>query len=202
MQDSWITTRQQVIARRKARIQLIQRRAGKAFAALRKRAGLTGKELGHLIDWSQKSISNYETGKCNISEQQARLSSDLFGVSVDALFPVEVRRTNGDSSIDWAVSTLTIPLAPLCSCSDPEEAVRLRELSAVIRQVLGALNKRERQVLVLRFGIEGDGCKTLGEIGDLFGVTQERIRQVEERALHRLRHPLQARKLREFLDSR
>ncbi len=83
--------------------------------------------------------------------------------------------------------------------SPPEEAVQclLREQ---VKKVLEALSPREGRVLQLRFGLCDDRPHTLEEIGRKFGVTRERIRQIEARALKKLRHPRQARKLRDFLE--
>ncbi len=65
---------------------------------------------------------------------------------------------------------------------------------------LGTLSERERRLLELRFGLEGGRSRTLEEVGHLFGVTRERIRQIEAKALHKLRHPSRAKKLRDFLE--
>ena len=66
--------------------------------------------------------------------------------------------------------------------------------------MLSTLSEREARVLELRFGI-GDGIShTLEEIGQEFGVTRERIRQIEAKALKKLRHPSHSKKLRDFLD--
>ncbi len=68
-----------------------------------------------------------------------------------------------------------------------------------IREVLGALPPREAHVLRLRFGLEDGNAYTLEEVGQKFGLTRERIRQIEGKALRRLRHPKQARQLKEYL---
>ena len=62
-----------------------------------------------------------------------------------------------------------------------------------------SLSGRERRVLQLRFGIEDGRARTLEEIGNEFNVTRERIRQIEAKALRKLRHPSRARKLRDYL---
>lgn len=68
-----------------------------------------------------------------------------------------------------------------------------------IREVLGALPSREAHVLRLRFGLEDGNIYTLEEVGQKFGLTRERIRQIEGKALRRLRHPRQARQLKDYL---
>lgn len=77
------------------------------------------------------------------------------------------------------------------------ESVMLREH---IDALLGDLKERERQVIVLRFGLEDGHPRTLEEVGKEFNVTRERIRQIEAKALRKLRHPSRSRKLRDYLD--
>jgi len=69
-----------------------------------------------------------------------------------------------------------------------------------VEKVLGTLTEKEMRVLRYRFGI-GDGCsRTLEEVGAMFDVTRERVRQIEAKALKKLRHPKRSRELRGFLD--
>ena len=81
----------------------------------------------------------------------------------------------------------------------PENEAAQGELLGRIDEVLGSLSEREAQVIRLRFGIEDGYAHTLDQIGRTFGVSRERIRQIEERALNKLRHPVRIRKLRDFL---
>jgi len=69
-----------------------------------------------------------------------------------------------------------------------------------VEDVLNTLSDRERRVLELRFGLIDGRSRTLEEVGRDFGVTRERIRQIEAKALRKLRHPSRARKLRDFLE--
>ena len=66
-------------------------------------------------------------------------------------------------------------------------------------QVLNTLTPREERVLKMRFGLEDGTERTLEEVGQAFGVTRERIRQIEAKALRKLRHPSRSRRLRAFL---
>ncbi len=66
--------------------------------------------------------------------------------------------------------------------------------------VLSSLTPRERKVLELRFGLEDGRSRTLQEVGREFRVTRERIRQIEAKALRKLRHPTRAKKLKDYLD--
>lgn len=69
-----------------------------------------------------------------------------------------------------------------------------------IEEVLKTLSEREAKVLVMRFGLDGDSAKTLEEVGREFGVTRERIRQIEAKALRKLKHPTRRMKLKDYLD--
>ena len=82
----------------------------------------------------------------------------------------------------------------------PEEAAASHLLHEQIDEMLEALSEREREVLQFRFGLEDGRSYTLEEVGKRFGVTRERIRQIEAKALRKLRHPSRSKKLRDFLD--
>ncbi len=82
----------------------------------------------------------------------------------------------------------------------PEEYTIHELLKDEISDVLLTLTEREEQVLRLRFGLDDGSCKTLEEVGQMFGVTRERIRQIEAKALRKLRHPSRSRKLKDFLN--
>jgi len=83
---------------------------------------------------------------------------------------------------------------------DMDEVASRMMLKTQVEGVLNTLSPRERRVMELRFGLEGDKLYTLSEIGAELGVTRERIRQIETKALRKLRHPSRARQLREFVD--
>ncbi len=82
----------------------------------------------------------------------------------------------------------------------PAEAIQNTSLSETVRQVLDSLSPREAKVLRMRFGIEMQSDHTLEEVGKQFDVTRERIRQIETKALRKLRHPSRADKLRSFIE--
>ena len=73
-------------------------------------------------------------------------------------------------------------------------------LKEQLADVLKTLTPREEKVLALRFGLEDGNPKTLEEVGRVFNVTRERIRQIEAKALRKLRHPSRSKKLKDFLD--
>jgi RNA polymerase primary sigma factor len=82
---------------------------------------------------------------------------------------------------------------------EPDDAASAQLLREQLRAILKSLNPRERQVLEMRFGLRDGQSHTLEEVGQAFGVTRERIRQIEAKALRKLRHPLRSRKLRDYL---
>jgi RNA polymerase primary sigma factor len=82
---------------------------------------------------------------------------------------------------------------------EPDDAASQQLLREQLRSILNSLNHRERQVLEMRFGLKDGQSHTLEEVGQAFGVTRERIRQIEAKALRKLRHPLRSRKLRDYL---
>jgi len=81
----------------------------------------------------------------------------------------------------------------------PEEYATYEILKGELKEVLQTLTKREEEVLELRFGLYDGSCHTLEEVGKKFGVTRERIRQIEAKALRKLRHPSRAKRLKDFL---
>jgi RNA polymerase primary sigma factor len=84
--------------------------------------------------------------------------------------------------------------------SEPSEAASFTLLKEQLVEVLGTLTPREEKVLKLRFGIEDGRTRTLEEVGKEFNVTRERIRQIEAKALRKLRHPSRSKKLKDFLN--
>ena len=82
----------------------------------------------------------------------------------------------------------------------PADAASHQLLKEQIQDVLHTLSIRERRVLQLRFGLQDGRSRTLEEVGREFGVTRERIRQIEAKALRKLRHPTRSRRLRDFLE--
>jgi RNA polymerase primary sigma factor len=82
----------------------------------------------------------------------------------------------------------------------PSETATIALLRTQINEVLAELTDRERRVILLRFGLEDDRARTLEEVGQEFKVTRERIRQIEAKALRKLRHPSRSRKLKDYLE--
>ena len=82
----------------------------------------------------------------------------------------------------------------------PADAATFTLLKEQLEEVLGTLTEREQKVLTLRFGLEDGRARTLEEVGKEFNVTRERIRQIEAKALRKLRHPSRSRKLKDYLE--
>ena len=82
----------------------------------------------------------------------------------------------------------------------PSDAAAFTLLKEQLVEVLGTLTEREQKVLRLRFGLDDGRARTLEEVGKEFNVTRERIRQIEAKALRKLRHPSRSRKLKDYLD--
>ena len=83
---------------------------------------------------------------------------------------------------------------------ESDETAGCLSLREQLEEVLGTLTEREQKVLKLRFGLEDGRARTLEEVGKEFNVTRERIRQIEAKALRKLRHPSRSRKLKDYLD--
>ncbi len=84
---------------------------------------------------------------------------------------------------------------------EPDDEASRKLLREQLQQVLDSLSEREREVLAMRFGLKDGHIRTLEEVGQAFGVTRERIRQIEVKALRKLRHPTRSKKLRDYLET-
>ena len=85
------------------------------------------------------------------------------------------------------------------SLPGPVDSASRRLLKEQMEEILDGLSERERRVLIMRFGLEDGVTRTLEDVGREFNVTRERVRQIEAKALRKLRHPLRSRKLRDYL---
>jgi len=83
---------------------------------------------------------------------------------------------------------------------DPLHDINQDSLKNRIADVLGALNYREREIIRLRYGLADGYTYTLEEVGKIFSVTRERVRQIEAKAVRKLQHPIRSRKLSSFLE--
>ncbi|MBO9599726.1 MAG: sigma-70 family RNA polymerase sigma factor, partial [Cohnella sp.] len=83
---------------------------------------------------------------------------------------------------------------------EPADAAAFELMREQLEDVLETLTEREESVLRLRFGLDDGRSRTLEEVGQAFGVTRERIRQIEAKALRKLRHPSRSKRLKDFLE--
>ncbi|HRE01271.1 MAG TPA: sigma-70 family RNA polymerase sigma factor, partial [Ilumatobacteraceae bacterium] len=87
------------------------------------------------------------------------------------------------------------------SIDAPDDAATKKMLVAAVDEALGELSEREQEIVRMRFGLDDGQARTLEEVGREFGVTRERVRQIEAKTLAKLRHPQRSQKLKEFLDA-
>jgi RNA polymerase primary sigma factor len=85
---------------------------------------------------------------------------------------------------------------------DPSKQVSLTGLRVNIKKVLDSLSKKEREIVIMRFGLDDGRIKTLKEIGETFRISRERVRQIETKALNKLKHPSRTRDLMAWKDDR
>jgi RNA polymerase primary sigma factor len=134
----------------------------------------TAEEIGHDVDMSADRVREI----LKISQQPISLETPI-GEEQDSLL--------GDFIPDTGAQT-------------PSDAASYELLKEQVDDVLDSISQRERRVLKLRFGLEDGRSRTLEEVGREFGVTRERIRQIEAKALRKLRHPTRSKKLRDFIE--
>lgn len=127
--------------------------------------------------------------RMDLSEQKVM---DIFRIAQD---PVSMDTKIGDEED----STLSDFISDDSGVT-PKDTSRVKLMNESIEEVLDSLTEKEAMVLRLRYGLEDGETKTLEDVGKMFGVTRERIRQIEAKALRKLRHPSRSHKLRDFLN--
>ena len=157
-------------------------------------------------------ISQIETFRKYPSEEQAKRISEALNSTIEELFPrwieeLKDKRTSIVTSQLVTERLLEHPeLKMLPSGTDDIEQVvdeiDTELMNRELNKVLDTLNPREQKVLELRFGLKDGRPRTLEEVGKEFGVTRERIRQIEAKALRKLRHPARAGKLESYVKMR
>lgn len=172
------------------------------FVHSRKEKGLTQSQLALVTGLSVHKISQIALLKQVPTEEQAQELADALGVDPEWLFPPElvtlkdVRREallTGDQvrKLQW-IRPLSLP--------DPDLSLRGHELEEALQGVLATMRPQERRVIQLRFGLDNGRSRTLEEVGKEFGVTRERIRQIEAKAMRILRRRSWSKKLQDYLD--
>ncbi|MCC6793307.1 MAG: RNA polymerase sigma factor RpoD, partial [Thermomicrobiales bacterium] len=125
----------------------------------------------------------------DITDEKVRQVLDVARHPVSLEAPVG---TEGDAFLGDFIEDESMP--------QPLEIASQQLLKSQISEALNKLTERERKIIVLRFGLEDGKFRTLEEVGREFGITRERIRQIEAKALRKLRHPTYSRKLRGYLE--
>jgi RNA polymerase primary sigma factor len=90
---------------------------------------------------------------------------------------------------------------PDLTADTPADMATKKMLVQAVEEALGELSEREQEIVRMRFGLDDGQAKTLEDVGREFGVTRERIRQIEAKTLAKLRHPMRSQKLKEFLEA-
>ena len=110
--------------------------------------------------------------------------------------PVSLNTLIGGDEDDTALEELI----PDSNAVDPEDKVMQRAANKAINEILETLESREKEIIEFRYGLNGKPIKTLEEVGKKLNLSKERIRQIEHKALNKLRHPMRADKLRGYID--
>lgn len=183
----------------------------------RKAKRWTQKDLSQLTSISTSYLGHIETLRAIPSQQMMDEICSALGLSEDYLFPLSLMEALRDGLFDHRVAELEekqiirltearrAGLLPRGITEDEaleavDRALDRDLLKEKLPDVLGSLAPREQKVLELRFGLNDGRSRTLEEVGKEFHLTRDRIRQIESKALRKLRHPSRSRQLKEFLD--
>ena len=174
-------------------------------------------EFDPLANNYQEALNKFMRESENASNSQnsgfsGESSTDIFTANQDTLQDFTQQGTHnqgikgsyskqGDSEENSKGTNLrTDDLAENTTETTHTDQLTTNDLKEQLDEVLGTLTEREQKVLRLRFGLDDSRARTLEEVGKEFNVTRERIRQIEAKALRKLRHPSRSRKLKDYLD--
>lgn len=143
-----------------------------------------------LTQLNQREPTIIEIAKA-LGESPDRVA-EYFSLAADTTSLDQATRVDGDSTIGDHIAATDV--------GDPSGGIELEDMREAMRAVLDELPERERDVMKMRFGLNGDQGATLEEVGKAFDITRERVRQIEVRALFRLRHVASGRALRNFVE--
>ncbi len=195
------------------RLRLITHNA--RLVGARKAKNWTQEEFCMLVGIDINKLHKIETLKEIPSEEVRDEMAAALNVSVEYLFPNSLIEALKDGLFDNRVAVLDeaqvvrltearraglLP-SPLTNYSidDIENRINNDAAKVAIKNVLPTLSIREQRILTLRFGLDGVSPKTLKQVGIIFGFTKERVRQIEAKALRRLRHPCRSQKLKGYV---
>ena len=175
----------------------------------REAMGLTQKQLEKLANVGGQKIGNIESFRVYPTKDEAERIAEILDAPIDALFPkwLEIYKPKRTSIVTETIVTekliesQTNPFL-LTDGSEAECAIDRDLLHEELEKELSTLSPREKKVLTLRYGLDPDDQvpRTFEEVSAIFGVTRERIRQIEKKAMRRLRHPTRSRVLKQMLD--
>ncbi len=158
----------------------------------------TVETLNKLVRASRRLVQQYGREP---SAAQLAVEMDLSEERVEELLRANQEPASLDSPITDSDETFLGDLVEDTSLPTPADVLQQTAMSDTLNEVLESLDDRECAVLRLRFGLANGRSHTLEEVGTQFGLTRERIRQIEAKALRKLRHPSRARQLRDFMNS-
>jgi transcriptional regulator with XRE-family HTH domain len=171
----------------------------------RKQKGLTQKDLALLIGVCTSKVSEVELLKVLPSDDLMQDIADALDCDAKWLFPDVLLEKLQDGVFQNRVKEIgerdlnRLPSKTLRKLlTEPRKYDE--GLSSALDRVLNTLKPRHQRILELRFGLDGHDSRTLKEVGKEFGLTGERIREIERIGLRSLRHPSRSRKLKDFLD--
>ena len=127
--------------------------------------------------------------RCNLPPDRIR---EILRISLDPLSLDSPVGEEDDSSLTDFIEDLTVDA--------PADIATKRMLAQAVEEALGELTDREQEIVRMRFGLDDGQARTLEDVGKEFGVTRERIRQIEAKTLAKLRHPMRSQRLKEFLE--
>lgn len=177
--------------------------------------GWTQAQLGEAAHVPKQVMGHYETLRSYPPADRRRRIAAVLGLSTDELFPPWLEMMVQERAIrDVPLASLNelvdhapraLALAASSAVVDPSEIATENAADAglheAVRRQLDGLTARERRVVEIRFGFEDGRPRTLQEAAEVFGLHRESIRQIEARALRKMRHPSRSRRLAEYLDS-
>ena len=191
---------------KETRLGVTRRVYNHSLRSARLRLGLTADQLGKKVGVGGSTIAQYESLRSYPSAERAKAIANALSVSVESIFAewlTEFKLVSSPSILDDTHLSLEQALAGNISLPfipNLEEAVEYEELCVALQESMSTLTDRERRVLDLRFDLSSNGkMLTYDEIARIMGVTRERIRQNEAKALRKLRHPSHTRRLVDFV---
>lgn len=159
----------------------------------------------HMVETINKLIRTQrrlmqELGRDPLAEEIAKEMEDMTATRVREILKIAQATTSLETPVGDEEDSILGDFIQDTSQPSPIEAASRELLKENIEEVLSSLSDRESKVLKMRFGLMGEKAMTLEEVGREFGVTRERIRQIEAKALRKLKHPSRRKKLQDYLD--